>query len=250
VDNSADASAPRPVVILCEVSDGGALWAASELQIRGMRCDIVFASVLGAAPLIRHNIDAHGHAGVTIRFTDGRQISSDAPQPIFNRLMAAPIDRLRTNGGEDFGYAMQEVFAMHLSWLHGWPATVVNRPSPQGLCGNFRHSSGWIKLASETGFAVEPWRQTDADGPDLAWKPHRVDARAFVVEGRAVLSPDLPEEFTDPCVKLAAAAGSALMGIDFVKDEADGWRFIGASPMPVLQFGGPALIAALANALT
>jgi hypothetical protein len=249
VDKSADAPEPRSVIILCEVADGGALWAASELQIRGTRCEIIFGSVLGAAPRIDHGIDAHGRSDVQITFPDGRQVSSATPSPILNRLMAAPIDRLRATGGEDFGYAMQEVYALHLSWLHSWPATIINRPTPQGLCGYFRHPSAWVALASQAGLLVSPWHQSDVDGPELAWGQRPVDARAFVVGDRVVLPPELPKNLAEPCSTLGLLAGSTLLGIDFARQQDGEWLFVGASPIPILQGGGAGLADALADAL-
>jgi len=240
----------RSAVILCEITDAPALWAAAELQSLGVRCDIILAPLLGAAARFEHALDASGRGDVSIDLPDGRRLSSDAPVPILNRLMAAPLDRLRATGGEDFKYAMQEVFAMHLSWLHLWPAKVINRPTPQGLCGNFRHPSAWIALAVAAGLAVEPWHQSDADGPEQAWLARRADARAFVLEDRVLLGPDLPAELSGPCAALAGASGTALLGVDFARDDKGDWSFTGASPFALLQAGGEPLVAALAEALT
>jgi hypothetical protein len=248
VERAQERVAPRPVIVLCEIADGGALWAASELQMRGRPCEILFGPVLGAAPRIEHRLDAAGETSVLIGFPDGREISSASPQPIFNRLMAAPVDRLHATGGQDFAYAMQEVFALHLSWLNAWPGTVINRPSPQGLCGYFRHPSQWVGMAVQAGLNVAPWNQSEADGAELAWEPRQVDARSYVVDGRVVLPEQLPSELSAPCARLAAASGSALIEIDFARN-ADRWDFVTASPMPALHSGGAPLIDALAQAL-
>ena len=163
--------------------------------------------------------------------------------------MGAPFGRLRATGGEDFGYAMQEVFAMHLSWLYAWPATVINRPTPQGLCGNFRHPSAWAMLARDCGFSIESWRQSAADAPETAWMPRGADARAFVVSGKVVAAPELPESLCESCRLLGEASGTALLGIDFLRVEQEVWRFAAASPYPILQAGGDPLVVALAEAL-
>lgn len=248
-----DRSSPRTspsAVILCETTDAPALWAAAELQSLGVRCDIILAPLLGASVRFEHALDANGRGEISIDLPDGRRLSTGEPVPILNRLMTAPLDRLRATGGEDFSYAMQEVFAMHLSWLHLWPAKVINRPTPQGLCGNFRHPSAWVAMAVAAGLAVEPWRQSAGDGPELAWVSRRADARAFVVEDKVLLGPDLPGELSGPCAALARESGAALLGVDFARDDEGDWSFTTASPFPLLQAGGEPLVAALAEALT
>ena len=241
---------PLSAIILCDITDSPALWVAAELQALGTRCDVVLAPVLGAARRFEHRKDSNGRGEVVIDLPDGRRLSSEASVPILNRLMAAPLGRQRATGGEDFGYAMQEVFAMHLSWLYAWPATVINRPTPQGLCGNFRHPSAWAMLARNCGLAIEPWRQTSSDGPEMAWLPRGADARAFVVNGKVIAAPELPDSLSDACRLLGEASGTALLGIDFLRGENGAWRFAAASPYPILQAGGDPLVAALAEALS
>jgi len=44
------------VMILCEIGDGAALWAAGRLQERGIRVDLVTGAALGAARRWEHRI--------------------------------------------------------------------------------------------------------------------------------------------------------------------------------------------------
>lgn len=237
-------------LILCEDGDLAAVWAAGQLQQRGLRADLVPSSALGAALRWEHRVDAAGAARVEIALADGRRLSSDAPAPILNRLSAVPLAALRAAGGRDYGYAAQEMFAFYLSWLHAWPATVINRATPQGLSGPFRHPSAWLALAAAAGLETRRWSQGSDDPPERSWTAGRPgETTAFVVAGRAVLPPTLPMALAGPLGRLAARAGPALIGVDFLHDAERGWTVIGASPLPNLMLGGAPLIDALAEAL-
>lgn len=236
-------------LILCEDSDLAAAWVAGQLQRRGLRADVVPSSALGAASRWEHRVDA-GAARIEIALADGRLLSSEAPVPILNRLGTVPLRALRAAGGRDYGYAVQEMFAFYLSWLHAWPATVINRPTPQGLSGHYRHASAWMALGAEAGLATQTWAQSSEDPPEQGWAfGPPGEATAFVVAGRAVLPPALPPALAVPLLRLAARAGTALIGVEFVSDGERGWTMVRASPHPNLMLGGEPLIDAVAEAL-
>jgi hypothetical protein len=235
-------------LVLCDICDTAALWAAAQLQARGLPVDIVFPQALGAALRWEHRVEGQT-ASFALTLADGRVMSSDAPSPIVNRLSFVPLDRLRQTGGADYGYAMQEMFAAYLSALHAWPGAVINRPTPQGLCGNLRHPSVWATLGARAGLQVRAWSQSAADPPGAAWAYQPSDATAFVVDGRYVAGANLPAELGAPCVELARLADVELLGVDFQRGADGGWELVGASPMPNLTLGGEPLIDALAEAL-
>jgi len=235
-------------LILCEAGDAAAPWAAERLRARGRSADLVLSDALGEAVRWEHRVD-QAAASVRITLADGRQLSSDAAEPILNRIGSIPLARLHATAGEDYGYAMQEMFALYLSWLHAWPATVINRPTPQGLAGAYRHGSAWAALGAAAGLPTRAWAQSSADPPETGWAPPAAEATAFVVAGRAVLPPALPPELALPCRALAARAGTALLGIGFARDGLGEWEMVGASPVPDLALGGEPLVEALAEAL-
>jgi hypothetical protein len=236
-------------LILCEDGDPAAAWAAARLCRRGVAAELLASSQLGDAVRWEHRLDA-GAASIAITLADGRVLSSDAAVPILNRLGMVPLRPLRATFGKDYGYAVQELSAFYLSWLHAWPATVVNRPVPQGLCGRHRHASQWTALGAAAGLETLIWAQSSDDPPDLGWAPRQpAEATAFVVAGRPLLPPVLPAALARPLARLAALAGTALIGIDFVRDPGRGWIMIGGSPAPNLMLGGEPLIDALAATL-
>ncbi|MEA3016815.1 MAG: hypothetical protein QOI38_1537 [Sphingomonadales bacterium] len=235
-------------LVLCENGDASALWAADRLRQRGASVAIVDAPTLGAATRWEHRVDASS-ASVSVTLVDGRTLSSDRPAPILNRLTFIPLGGLRSIAGRDYGYAVQEMFALFLSWLHAWPAPVINRPAPQGLCGNFRHPSVWATLGAQAGFATRAWTQGSDDPADDAWLPQPAEATAFVVAGRVLLPPVLPSDLEAACRRLGALCGTALIGVDFARDGDGGWAMIGATPIPNLMLGGEPLIDALLEAI-
>jgi hypothetical protein len=236
------------VMILHEPGDASASWLAERFAALGRPADIVTSADLDTAILWDHRIDGDC-ASVAITLRDGRELSSAAAQPIVNRLSFVPFNAMREEAGRDFGYAVQEMFALYLSWLHAWPAPVINRPTPQGLCGNYRHPSVWTTLGRRAGLPVRPWRQSDRDAPDIAWQWAPAEATAIALGDRVLLPPVLPQAFGDGCVALAGLADTALLGIDFARDGEGRWEMTSASPLPNLMLGGEPAAAMLAAAL-
>lgn len=238
------------ILVLCEVFDAAALWVADRLHSRGHQVSVVTTAALDAAVRWEHRIASSGAASVEIGLADGRRLSSREPAGVLNRLAFVPTARLDALGGADRDYAVQEMNALFLSWLNTLPGPVLNRPVPQGLGGNWRHPSAWAVLAGCAGLAAAPYRQSSESDPDAAWLPQRPPetASVFVVSGRVVAPPGMPEPVRDGCLRLAQAAGEALLGIDLA-ERPGGWEFLGASPRPDLILGGEPLVDALAEAL-
>jgi hypothetical protein len=236
------------VMIICDDRDAGAFWAVTQFQKRGIGVELVTASALEAASRWHHAIVGEV-AETRIDLADGRIIDSARPQAILNRLSYIPTDRLRATAGTDYGYALQEYYALYLSWLGGWPAVVLNRAVPQGLCGNHRTPSEWIALAYRAGLPAVSWKQSDRDPQERVWQPPPAGSLAmFVCTGAVVANTPVPTEFHPACVRLAELAGCDLLGMHFERRE-ETWVMTSASPMPELSWGGDALAEALAGAL-
>ena len=239
------------ILVFCDTFDLPALWAAGRLTARGIAVDVVTAQVLESALQWRHTIAADGDAHVAIELADGRRISSDSPAAVLNRLSQVPRTRVDHVGGDDRDYAAQEMGALFLSWLEAMPGPLVNRPTPQGLSGRWRHPSQWAVLAARAGLAVAPYRQSHETDPDRAWlSDPRPDAVAvFAVSETAIAPAAIPEPVRQGCLRLAQEAGEALLGIDLVPGRDGAWLMVGASPNPDLMRGGEPLIDALARLL-
>jgi hypothetical protein len=239
------------VIVFCEDFDHAALWAANRLHERGVGIDVITGTDLAAAERWDHRLGVAG-ATIAIQLSDGRCVTGGETRGVLNRLSYLPAAWLRRIGGADRDYALQEMYALYLSWLHALPGPVVNPPVPQGLCGNWRHPSMWTLLAGRAGLPVPAYRQTSDDDPTLTWQQRTTPAplTAFAVGRHVVAPPALPIVLHDACRRLARCAGAPLLGIDFAPNAAGHWQFIGASVMPDLICGGEALIEALAETLT
>jgi hypothetical protein len=210
--------------------------------------EMLTGAELAAAGHLEHRV---GRAGVIFELTlaDGRHLCGANVRGVLNRLTFVPAACLRRIGGPDRDYAVQEMYALYLSWLHALPGPLLNPPTPQGLCGNWRHPSAWVALAIRAGLPAS-YRQSSDDDPVAIQQLAAVPAAAtvFVVGGRIVAHPAVPRLFDEPCRRLAAAAGVNLLGIDFMPAPTGGWRFATASVMPDLIRGGEPLADALAQA--
>lgn len=238
-------------VVLCEPNDSPALWACRGLSERGIApLEIITGDELLYGPRWRHRI-GRGGAGIDITLSGGRKIRGSAVSGALNRLVSAPApDLLAVPADRD--YAAQEFFALFMSWLHCLPGTVLNRPTPQGLSGYWRHPSEWAILAARAGLRTLPYRMTSREvAPDL-WpdgSPPDGVRNVIVVEDRVIGAPPLPDVVAG-CRRLAELSRTGLLGIDLVRDPDGSWVFAGATPQPDLRSGGAPLLDALAMALS
>jgi hypothetical protein len=236
------------VLVLCEEADPVAAWAAGHLRRRGVNVDMLTGADLATAGPMEHRV---GRSGVAfeLKLPGDRRLSGHGVRGVLNRLAYIPSACLRRIGGPDRDYAVQEIYALYLSWLHALPGPLLNPPAPQGLCGNWRHPSAWVALALRAGLPAAPYRQSSNDDPVAIQQFAAVPAPAtvFVVSGRVVAHPAVPRQFDAACRRLARAAGVNLLGIDFAPCPVGGWRFAGASVMPDLIRGGEPMANALAE---
>jgi hypothetical protein len=241
-------------IILCSWSDHSALWAFEGLQRRGLApLELVTSESLGVARFWEHRIGGAG-AHFKIVLQDGRTICSSRIRGALNRV-AAPHPTLIQHAVEsDREYATSEMQSFYLSWLNAVPGNVVNRPTPQGMSGAWRHTSEWALLAGRCGFKVPPYRQTDLDPVEHGYAslaPAGAPVSHLVVlEGVGVYGAPVPEQIAASCQALAKAEKIAMLGVNVCQDSAGDWLFAGATPTPLLQCGGEPLLDGLATLLT
>ena len=225
-----------------------AVWATD--RVRGLPIEVVTGADLATAIRWEHRI---GRSGIVfaLDLADGRRISGKDPSGVLNRLSFLPSAWVQRVGGSDKDYALQEMYAFFLSWLHSLPGPLLNPPTPQGLCGNWRHPSSWAFLACQAGLPVRTYRQSSEDDPAALWQSVTgpAEATVFVAGGHVIVPSPLPSRLGEPCLSLAHAAGTTLLGINFAFGEEDGWYFSGASVMPDLIRGGEPLLNAMAEVL-
>jgi hypothetical protein len=236
------------LLVLCDGNDVSALWAAEALRARGLLLTVLTGADLAAVQRWEHRVGA-GAAGYEISLSGGGVLRSRDVRGVLNRLPTVPWAWQQRIGGPDRDYAIQEMYAFYLSWLHALPGRKLNPPTPQGLCGNPRHPSAWAALAARVGLPARPFRQTSEDEPDFFWPTRRPigTATLHVVGARVVGPPRLVRSYAEACLRLSEAAGAPLLGVDFVSDPDGVWRMTGASIMPDLCGSGNELADALAE---
>jgi hypothetical protein len=239
------------ILVLCDDGDASAMWATGALRRRGLSPTVLTGRDLAAMRGWRHTVAPDGTAACTLRLAGGESLSSMEVGAVLNRLSFVPWAWLRQIGGQDRDYAAQEMQAFYLSWLHALPEPMLNRPTPQGLCGNMRHPSAWTALAANVGLPVRAFRQRCEDDPVDAWQAgYDPLCRTVVVVGPHVIGPDaLVQRYRTKCLRLTRNAGCALLGIDFTQFPDGEWGVTRASPLPELTRGGEALADALAETL-
>ncbi len=240
-------------LVLCDASDASALWVYQEMRSRGVApLGLLTADDLALADYWEHRI---GKDGASIRFRAGAMdIDGERLHGVFNRLYTVPVPHWQSREKSDRDYVQQELVAMFLSWLHALPCPVVNRPTPQGLSGQWRCESEWVWLARQAGLAVAPYRQSSQDRIDeMKGERRLIPAGALVqtiiVAGGAAAGAAAPLPVIAACKRLAEIAGTELLGVDFIAGAAGPWTFAGASPMPFLTPGGQPLIELLCERL-
>lgn len=237
------------ILVLCEDHDSSAFWAARALQLRGLNCRVVTGSELANANGWTHRVGATG-ARCSVRLP--RTLDLGRVRGVLNRLPYVPATWVHRIGGADRDYAIEELRAFYLSFLHALPGPMLNQPTPQGLSGNWRHPSAWTALAVRAGLPVRPYRQTSDDDPNLFWQapPAPTLATVHVVGGRALRPEGFPAALESACAEFSKVSATKLLGLDFARDEQGVWELIRTTVMPELVSGGAALADALAEALS
>jgi hypothetical protein len=241
-------------LVLCNSEDASALWAYHGLKARGLEpIELISAEVLSYSLCWEHRLRGD-LATIDIKLADGRWIHSNTINGVLNRLLSVPLGFWRSAAPTDRDYVLQELTAFYLSWLYALSCPVINRPTPQGLSGQWRHESEWVWLASQAGLPTADYRQTSLDRVDEMKGERRLIhpsalTTTVIVFADQLFGVEIPRSLMEGCRRLAEFSDTALLGIEFATDSHSQWKFVGATPSPDLSFGGSALLDALAWAL-
>lgn len=238
-------------LVLAEPDDHSALWAFQGLKARGIDpIDIVTPQALILALVWEHRLGVGGNTA-RIRLHTGKTLDTTLLRGVLNRIgylspglfaHAAPVDRQ---------YVMQEMNALFLSWLSAVDSPVLNRPTPQGLCGAWRHSSEWAVLAARADVPSLTFQQSSEVEivADCRWYPARSVVRTVLTVAGRVISAGVPDAIAKGCERLARYAGLGIAGFEFVIGPTQEWLLAGATPQPDLSLGGESLLDSLYDAI-
>jgi hypothetical protein len=239
-------------LILCSSTDLPALWACEGLRAAGIGpLTVITDETLSTAVRWEHRV---GSGGSTVSFTTpgGATLTDGAIRGVVNRLIAPPQQILNCVAPADRDYALQEMTAFHLSWIHALRCPVLNRPTPQGLAGRWFHGSEAAIMANAAGFATPAYKQSDTDGAEAGYgslAPPDAALSQVVVLDDEVFGANLPPRVRDQCTSFARLSQTRLLGIDLFRTPESDWTFACATPLPNLPLGGPPLLEKLARTL-
>jgi hypothetical protein len=240
-------------LVLCSSNDYAARWAFEGLGQLGVApLEFITSEDLAYSRFWEHRVGT-ASASIGVSLPDGRAICSSRIAGVLNRLISAPQELVNYARPNDRDYASQELSSFYLSWLKALPGIVINRPTPQGFCGRWRHTSEWALLAQQSGLPAPPFRQNSRDAPEQGYRslaPQDAKAESAIVLHGKVFGPELPEDTVLACRRFAALAESELLGIDLFRAKDGRWNFAAATPYPELTCGGQAFLAHLAQIFT
>lgn len=240
-------------LVLCSSSDNSGLWVYQGLRQLGVGpMELVLSESLASGSRWEHRLDGSA-TQLRVTLPDGRTLCSSRIRGAINRVVAPAPGIDRQAAVSDREYAQAELHAFYLSWLHGLPGVVINRPGPVGLCGPWYHISEWVSRASRAGLKAPVYRQSAHDAaacgytslaPEGATTINLIAFRGEVYGGR------VDEPVARSCARLAQEARTELLGIELYASQNGEWTFSSATPYPSLSVGGMPLLRSLAEALT
>jgi hypothetical protein len=233
-------------LLLSEKTDAAALWAYQGLKDRGFApLEWITPQSLNPSVQWNHRLGEKGN-NVQITLADGRKIDNETIQGVINRLVSVPFEWQGLMHPDDREYAIQELTAFYISWLHVLPCPMFNRPTPQGLCGQWRHPSEWLLLAAQAELPTPPYHMSSDSTKDVTdWSldlPYASSVHTVFVVGDRVIGVPANSPMRSQCQHLAQLSGTQLLGVDFAIAPTKNWLFTGATPFPDLRLGGVDLL--------
>ncbi len=226
-------------------NDRTARWAYQGLSTLGLRpLHFVSTESLVNTRVWEHRVGVDG-AAIRITLPTGDTVSSADIKGVLNRISTPALAHTRHAVKADGDYANSELTAFYLSWLHALPCPVLNRATPQGLCGRWRHNSEWVALAAAAGLQVLPYRQSCQDAEGRGYEPLMASdgkGKSVIVLNGKLFGAEVSQETERSCIRLAEMAGMDAMGITLAATSAGTHVFAGASTLPVLELGGTPLL--------
>jgi hypothetical protein len=240
-------------LILCSSSDPSGLWVYEGLRQFGIaQVELVLAEWLAYGSRWEHRLDGSG-TYLKMILPDGRVLCSSRIRGVINRLLVPAPGIAERAAASDKQYAQAELQAFYLSWMKGLPGTVINRPTPIGLCGPCYHPSEWACRASRAGLPTPPYRQSGHDAPEKCYHslvPEGATTSNVIAFRGEVFGATLPEAVVRACTKLGRDSETEMLGIGLYAARNGEWTFANATPCPDLSVGGNPLLRRLATALT
>jgi hypothetical protein len=219
------------LVIVANQHDPTARWLASRWQAQD-------ALVLMPNDLSSPGWRYYGGAGKSRAIIGGREVSSEDIQGVLTRMPAVFEWELGHIVPADRQYVAAEMNAFLVAWLASLSCPMLNRPHASSISGPGWNHEQWVALAAQLGIPVRPvHRSTLLASGQPATEP---TCKLIVVGDRCFGA--AASQLTDSARSLAAAAGTALLGVQFNGPDADA-KLLTASLWP--DVGSPEIADAM-----
>lgn len=162
----------------------------------------------------------------------GREVKQPEIRGVVTRLSWIWEGELGDIIAGDRAYVAAEMSAFLLCWLSGLTCPVLNRPTAACLNGPAWGREQWTAAARKAGMRTEPFRRRAS----LALAAGECQEPATVtvtVVGERCLG-DADEQLILQARRLAAVAGTDLLGVQFSGSDADA-RFVGVTTCPDIK---------------
>jgi hypothetical protein len=212
------------IVVVASISDQQAAAAVERWQATGVDATILTCHDL-AQPGWRWSLD--GGAGALV--LGGRQVPMGDVTGVITRLACVTAFELPFVRPIDREYAASEMHAFLLALLASLPCPVINRPTPEGLCGPTWSVEQWVAVAAREQVCVRPAVRREYAGGVVVDLPIHGPRRVIQVVGdRAFGAPS--DRHERAAVVVARAAGAELLRLWFEAEcetptfiDADSW---------------------------
>lgn len=245
------------LALFAEPGDRTALALASGWRHRFGAASLMLrtATELCLAPRWVHRLGSVGTAtdASDIGFHDGTSLAGFAPDHILCRITRPVVGRWQRP--DDQTYAEAEMLALLLSALTAAGPRLVNRPTPECLAGP---APSPMQAAAALAAGLVPadsgasssrrhhppppgaWLSADP-GPTglMRWQAAALRQQRVTIIGDRALN--APPGLAPACLALARQLSCRLLGIDLA-EQADGWRWLGIDPLPLLDARGVAAL--------
>ncbi|MCC6587624.1 MAG: hypothetical protein IT168_13085 [Bryobacterales bacterium] len=220
-------------LILAAERDRSAEWVYRGLSRRGMGpIHYLYPEELLRGARIAHHLSST-EASFSIRMADGRRLHSAAIRGVLNRLECA-VDGSWWGAREDGHFtASEKLQSVVFSCLSCLEVPVLPGPHFGEHQPGRRTKQQWAELARRAGLPVAA--RASSAAPSCS---------GLVLFDR-FFSKSVPEQFEPACIRLAALAGTPLMGVEFEKNTS-GVVFSGICLCPDLRAGGAPFLNSLA----
>ena len=213
------------LVVLAYANDAGARSLVQRWRAANIDAGLLTCSDLSRKGWVYRSSDPIGGRAVI----EGSVIRTRDIRGVVTRMPAAAPAELEHVHEVDRSYATSEMQAFLLAWLSSLRCPVLNRPTPESLCGLSLHAATWVRRALRLGLATVPVRRRFEPGADVLAHQIRVTPSSVAVDvvadhafpSASPVAGKVPDAFARAALALARDAGVEVLRVYFERSSDD-----------------------------